>query len=77
NTGRIAFVLMSALSVLGLYLYNSPSGFLFAVVLGVMMRIRHPEPITNVPLDKKRIAVAILTLIIFVLCFVPFPIQLS
>jgi membrane-associated protease RseP (regulator of RpoE activity) len=75
-TGRIAFVVMVALSISGLYFYNSPSGILFAVLLGVMMRIRHPEPLDNAPLDQKRKVVAFLTLLIFILCFTPFPIQI-
>ena len=76
-TGRIAFVAMAFFSVLGMYFYRSPSGFLFAIILAVMMRIRHPEPLDNTPLDSKRILIAILTLVIFILCFVPIPIQLS
>jgi membrane-associated protease RseP (regulator of RpoE activity) len=75
-TGRIAFVLMVALAIAGFYFYSSPSGLLFAVLLGIMMRIRHPEPLDDTPLDFKRIIVAILTLLIFVLCFSPFPIQI-
>lgn len=74
-TGRIAFVVMVVLSILGLYFFNSPSGILFAVLLGFMMKIRHPAPLDNTPLDFKRIIVAILTLLIFVLCFAPFPIR--
>ncbi len=76
-TGRIAFVLMALLSVAGLYFYGSPSGFLFAVILAIMMRIRHPEPFDNTPLDLKRKVIAVLTLLIFILCFMPFPIQLK
>lgn len=76
-TGRIAFVVMATLSVVGFYFFNSPSGFLIAVILAVMMRIRHPQPWDMTPLDAKRKAVAFLTLIIFVLCFVPFPIQIN
>ncbi|MCB1023993.1 MAG: site-2 protease family protein [Acidobacteria bacterium] len=75
-TGRVAFVLMALLSVAGLYFYGSPSGFLFAVILAIMMRIRHPEPFDNTPLDPKRKVIAVLTLLIFLLCFMPFPIQL-
>ncbi len=75
-TGRIAFVVMVVLAIAGFYFYSSPSGLLFAVLLGVMMRIRHPEPLDNTPLDFKRILVAILTLLIFILCFTPFPIQI-
>ena len=75
-TGRIAFALMSVISLLGWFLYSSPSGFLFAILLAVMMRIRHPEPLDDAPLDFKRKIIAVLTLLIFILCFVPFPIQI-
>lgn len=76
-TGRIAFVAMVTLSILGWFLYNSPSGFLFAIILGVMMRVRHPEPLDDAPLDAKRKVIAVLTFIIFILCFSPFPIQIK
>ena len=76
-TGKIAFVLMTIFSILGWFLYSSPSGFLFAVILAVMMRVRHPEPLDDAPLDAKRKIVAVLTLLIFVLCFTPFPIQIK
>lgn len=76
-TGQIAFVSMALLSVLGMYFYGSPSGFLFAVILAIMLRIKHPAPLDNSPLDFKRKLIAALTLIIFILCFVPFPIQLN
>lgn len=76
-TGRIAFVLMAALSIIGWFYFNSPSGFLIAVLLGVMMRIRHPEPRDRSPLGPARMAVAVLTLLMFVLCFLPFPIQIK
>ncbi len=76
-TGRIAFVLMALFSILGMYLYGSPSGFLFAIILAVMMKVRHPEPLDNSPLDLKRKLIAFLTLVLFILCFVPFPVQLN
>lgn len=76
-SGRIAFVVMAVLAVSGWFLYNSPSGFLFAIILGVMLRLGHPEPYDLSPLDHKRKIVAVLTILIFVLCFVPFPIQVK
>jgi membrane-associated protease RseP (regulator of RpoE activity) len=76
-TGRIAFVAMAAFSILGWFIYESPSGFLIAILLGVMMRIPHPEPYDQTPLDAKRKFIAFLTLMIFSLCFVPFPIQIN
>jgi membrane-associated protease RseP (regulator of RpoE activity) len=75
-TGRIAFVVMTALSILGWFVFNSPSGFLIAILLSIMMKIRHPIPWDQTPLDAKRKAVAFLTLVIFVLCFLPFPIKI-
>lgn len=76
-TGRIAFVVVVILSVSGWFLYNSPSGFLFAVLLFFMMRVGHPNPIDDTPLDFKRKIIAILTLLIFILSFTPFPIQIK
>lgn len=76
-TGRIAFVAMTLFSILGLYFYSSPAGLLFAVILAVMLRVGHPEPLDNTPLDLKRKVIALVTLAIFILCFVPIPIQIG
>jgi len=76
-TGKIAFVAMALLSILGMLIYHSPSGFLIAILLGVMMRVPHPQPWDETPLDGKRKLVAIVTLLIFILCFVPFPIKIT
>jgi membrane-associated protease RseP (regulator of RpoE activity) len=76
-TGRIAFGVMAVLSVLGAYFFNSPSGFLIAIILAVMMRVKHPEPYDQTPLDAKRKVIAVLTVVIFILCFAPFPIQIN
>ncbi len=76
-TGRIAFIIMAVLSVAGMYFYHSPSGFLIAIILGIMMRVRHPSPIDQSSLGTKRKVIAFVTLVIFALCFVPFPIQIN
>lgn len=76
-TGRIAFPVMLILSILGAYYFNSPSGFLIALILAIMMRVGHPTPYDQTPLDAKRKVIAFATLVIFVLCFVPFPIKIS
>lgn len=75
--GRLAFVTMSALALLGFWWHGSPSGFLYAVLLGIMMKVPHPEPAVMEPLGTKRIVIAIITLIVFALCFWPFPITLT
>jgi membrane-associated protease RseP (regulator of RpoE activity) len=75
--GRAAFVLMATLAVLGWVWYSSPSGFLYAVLLGVMLRIRHPRvEDEGEPLDRSRVIIAILTLVVFALSFLPFPIKI-
>jgi membrane-associated protease RseP (regulator of RpoE activity) len=75
--GRLAFVSVALLAVLGFWWHGSPSGFLYAVLLGIMMKVPHPEPGVMEPLGIKRIVIAIVTLIVFVLCFWPFPITIT
>ena len=74
--GRVAFGVVAILALLGFWLHGSPSGFLYAVLLGVMLRVRHPQPATMEPLGLKRVVIAVITLLVFVLCFVPFPITI-
>jgi membrane-associated protease RseP (regulator of RpoE activity) len=75
--GRVAFVSMLTTAILGIIYYNSPSGILFVIILAIMLRIGHPTPLDETPLDLKRRIVAFITLVIFVLSFVPFPIQIN
>jgi membrane-associated protease RseP (regulator of RpoE activity) len=74
--GRIAFVSMSALAVLGLVWHGSPSGILYAVLLAVMLRVRHPQTGEQESLGHARIIVALITLMVFGLSFLPFPIKI-
>jgi membrane-associated protease RseP (regulator of RpoE activity) len=75
--GRVAFAVMTLLAIAGVVFYSSPAGVLFAVVLGVMMCVPHPEPWDHTPLDTKRNIIALLTLLIFILCFLPIPIYIT
>ena len=75
--GRLAFITMAALAFLGFWWHGSPSGFLYAVLLAIMLKVPHPQPAIMEPLGTKRILIAIVTLIVFVLCFLPFPITIS
>jgi len=75
--GRVAFVVMAVLAVLGYMWHGSPSGFLYAVLLAVMVKVRHPAPQQMEPVGRARIMIAILTLIVFVLSFHPFPLTIS
>jgi len=75
--GRLAFATVALLTLLGFWLYSSPSGFLYTILLAVMLRVRHPEPPVMEPLGTKRTVIAVLTLIVFALCFLPFPIMIK
>ncbi len=75
--GRVAFVSMALISVLGWLWHGSPSGFLYVVLLAVMLRVRHPPPERMEPLGRARTVIGIITLIVFALCFLPFPITIS
>jgi membrane-associated protease RseP (regulator of RpoE activity) len=75
--GRVAFVTVAVMSVLGFVWHGSPSGFLYTVLLAVMLKVRHPVPDEMEPLGRGRSLVAIITLIVFALSFVPFPITIT
>jgi len=75
--GRVAFVVVGVTAVLGFIWHGSPSGFLYTVLLAVMLKVRHPAPEKMEPLGRGRRIVAIVTLIVFALSFVPFPLTLT
>ncbi|MBA3572633.1 MAG: site-2 protease family protein, partial [Pyrinomonadaceae bacterium] len=75
--GRVAFAAMAMLTLLGFLWYGSPSGFLYTVLLAIMLRVGHPQPEEMEPLGPIRNWIAVVTLIIFALCFWPFPITIT
>jgi membrane-associated protease RseP (regulator of RpoE activity) len=75
--GRAMFVGVVAISVLGWIWHGSPAWFVFILLLAVMLRVRHPQPEQMEPLGLPRIVIAVVTLIVFVLCFLPFPITIT
>jgi membrane-associated protease RseP (regulator of RpoE activity) len=74
---RGVFIAMVALSVLGWLWHGSPAWVLFVVLLAVMLRVGHPQPQQMEPLGLPRIIIGVVTLMVFVLCFLPFPITFS
>jgi membrane-associated protease RseP (regulator of RpoE activity) len=75
--GRAMFVAVVAISVLGWIWHGSPAWFVFILLLAVMLRVQHPQPEQMEPLGLPRIFIGIFTLIVFVLCFLPFPITIT
>jgi membrane-associated protease RseP (regulator of RpoE activity) len=74
---RGVFVGMIALSLMGWFWHGSPAWFLFIVLLAFMLRVGHPQPQQMEPLGISRIIIGVITLLVFALCFLPFPITFS
>jgi membrane-associated protease RseP (regulator of RpoE activity) len=74
---RVAFASTAVLAILGFYWHHSPSGLLYTVLLAIMLRVPHPAPAVMEPLGTRRILIALLTLVVFILCFWPFPITIT
>jgi membrane-associated protease RseP (regulator of RpoE activity) len=76
--GRGAFVLMSVLAFLGWRWHGAPGGFVYAILLFIMLRVRHPQAEDErEPLGHARHLVALATLLVFLLCFELFPITIT
>ncbi|HEX8071937.1 MAG TPA: site-2 protease family protein [Pyrinomonadaceae bacterium] len=76
--GRGAFALMAALAYLGWRWHGAPSGFVYALLLFVMLRVRHPQAEDEAqPLGRARRLVALGTLAVFLLCFELFPLTIK
>jgi membrane-associated protease RseP (regulator of RpoE activity) len=78
HVGRLAFLAMLLIAPLGWLWHGVPSGFLYAVLLFIMLRMRHPEAgDESDPLGTPRKLVALATLIVFILSFTPFPLSIK
>ena len=75
--GRVAFGLMLVSTIIGWWWFGSPTMLLYVVLLAVMLNVRHPQPEQMEPLGTMRVAIGIITLIVFALCFLPFPITIT
>jgi membrane-associated protease RseP (regulator of RpoE activity) len=76
--GRLAFLSMLTLTPLGWLWHGVPSGALYVVLLFIMLRLPHPQPLDDRdPLGTARHLVALLTLLVFALSFLPFPITVK
>jgi membrane-associated protease RseP (regulator of RpoE activity) len=76
--GRIAFLSMLALAPLGWLWHGAPTSVLYVVLLFVMLRVPHPAPLDDRDrLGRARIIVGILTLMVFALSFLAFPLTIK
>ena len=74
---RAAFLLVLLSMILGWFWHGSIVMVLYLVLLAIMLRVRHPQPQQMEPLGRARMIVAVITLIVFALCFLPFPITIT
>lgn len=75
--GRAVFGTSCALAVLGWLWHGAPGGFIYALLLFIMLRVRHPQAQDeSEPLGRTRVLVALLTIVVFLLSFTPFPITI-
>ena len=75
--GRVASVLILMSTIIGWFWFGSPTMLLYVVLLAVMLNVRHPQPEQMEPLGTMRVVIGVITLIVFALCFLPFPITIS
>lgn len=78
--GHRAMAVLSYLSIIGLALYSIRGGLwnwvVYAVILTLMLRVGHPPVMDEEEsLGMPRKIVAVIGLIVFILCFMPFPIS--
>lgn len=78
--GHRAVAVLSYLSIIGLAIYSIRGGLwnwvVYAVILTLMLRVGHPPVMDEEePLGLPRKIVAVIGLIVFILCFMPFPIS--
>jgi membrane-associated protease RseP (regulator of RpoE activity) len=77
HAGRVAFLSMLALAPLGWLWHGVPSGALYVILLFIMLRMPHPQPLDDRDrLGAARNLVALLTLLVFALSFLPFPLTI-
>ena len=79
--GHRALALVCYFGVVALVAYSIKTGswsyILYAVILTLMMRVGHPPVVEEEhAIGVSRIIVALIGLLVFILCFMPFPISL-
>jgi membrane-associated protease RseP (regulator of RpoE activity) len=78
HIGRVAFFAMLIVAPLGWFWHGAPTSILYVALLFVMLRLPHPSPLDDRDtLGLARTIVGILTLLVFALSFLPFPLTVT
>jgi membrane-associated protease RseP (regulator of RpoE activity) len=76
--GRAAFVSMLAVATLGWLWHHAPGGFVYVLLLFILLRLPHPRAVSEErTLGRARLLVALVTLAVFLLSFEPFPLTIN
>jgi membrane-associated protease RseP (regulator of RpoE activity) len=70
-------VSVACLAVVSLVWHRSPIWLLWTVVLIFLTKVGHPPVTDEEPLGTVRTVLAVIAVIVFLLCFMPFPISMS
>ena len=73
---RIVVVATASLAVYALVTSEPPVYLLWTLVLLFLMKVGHPPVVDDEPLGKARLILALIAAVVFLLCFLPFPITL-
>ena len=73
----IVAVSVGALAVTTIVLGQPPVYALWTLVLFFLLKVGHPPVMEEDPLGTARLILAVLAVLVFLLCFMPFPITLS
>lgn len=74
---RIVAVACAGLAAFSIIAHQPPVYLLWTLVLLFLMKVGHPPVIEEEPLGTARITLAVVAVIVFLLCFMPFPITSS
>ncbi|HKV39051.1 MAG TPA: site-2 protease family protein, partial [Blastocatellia bacterium] len=68
---------LTVLTAVSFALYHSPIWLLWTLILFFLLKVGHPPTYINDPLGRTRVALAVIAAVVFLLCFLPFPITIS
>jgi membrane-associated protease RseP (regulator of RpoE activity) len=74
---RIVALACAGLAVFSIVSHQPPVYLLWTFVLLFLMKVGHPPVIEEEPLGTPRIILAVIAVLVFLLCFMPFPITSS
>jgi membrane-associated protease RseP (regulator of RpoE activity) len=73
----VLVVVATAALAVSAFLLNQPSVYsLWTLVLLFLLRVGHPPVVEDEPLGKTRLILAFVAVLVFILCFMPFPITI-